>query len=174
MSDVQNSQFFVWDIETLDLSSVVSVDSIPWEFTFNNENEDLLYIGSESVIYVYNTDGFSFVKSIPNHEAGSIYALRCTEDYIVSGGSNSAIVIQNHDGGIVKAINKHVEPISAIELHSDYLITGDFSGLIYIHLLSTFAEYAKLAVHENWIRTIEVFSSGEIMVTVSHDKKCIF
>ena len=36
-----------------------------------------------------------------------------------------------------------------MKIHKEYLITGDFEGIIYIHILDTWAEYAKLVQHNN-------------------------
>ena len=173
-SDSADYGFSVYDISSLKLVYRVKTGTVPWELTFNGDDEKFLLVGSNRLIYQYNTNDYSLVKQIANNEAGDIYAMRCSKDYIISGGSSKLIVIQNHDGVLQNTIAAHEDQISAMKIHANYLITGDFSGAVFIHMMESWDQYAKLHRHTSWLRTIEVFSNGDTLVTVGRDKKCIF
>lgn len=166
---------FVWDIESMNFVKEVKIpEGGAWEVTFADLDETRLLVGSDNIIYEFDADDFTLIRDIKNNWAGSIYCLRTNANYIISGGSNSTIVVQNHQGMLNTEIKCYESMITGMKISNKYLITGDANGFVGIHILGTWEQYAMLKEHNNWIRTIETFSNEDTLITVAHDGKCIF
>ena len=66
VSDKLNHQFLIWDIESMNLLKIISIPGVPCELTFNGQNEEFLYVGSDNIIHVYSTADYSLLKSLIN------------------------------------------------------------------------------------------------------------
>ena len=178
VTNTSKSKLMIWNLNNLkEKVKEIAVPTVPLEIAFKNEDEKVLYVGSKGVIYVYQTQKYEQIPTkIENSFAGDIYSLRCTPDYIITGGTSKKIIIQRCDekGEEINEIVKHIDTISKIKIYEKYLITGDFGGVIYIHYLDTWLEYACLKHHKGRIRTLEVCNKGTTLVSVAHDNKIIF
>ncbi|OMJ82030.1 hypothetical protein SteCoe_17417 [Stentor coeruleus] len=171
----ETSEIYIWDIETLDMSRVVKIpEGSLWEISFGEEEEKTLLVGSDNKIYIYDFDTMNDPKTIKNEKAGSIHAIRSNSNYIISGGSNAIVVIQDKIGGFIHEIPGYNEMVTGMKVTLVYLITGDAAGKIFIHYMNTWELYTVLDAHTSWIRTIEMFKDNDTLITVALDKKCIF
>ncbi|OMJ86983.1 hypothetical protein SteCoe_11380 [Stentor coeruleus] len=168
-------KLLVWDIESLSFVTEVKIPTgCSWEVTFADLNETRLLVGSDNIIYEYNANDYTLIRDIKDDWAGSIYCLRTNINFIISGGSNNTIVIQDHQGFFKEGIKCYNSMITGMKISSKYLITGDANGFVGIHILGTWEQYAMLKEHDGWIRTIETFSNEDTLITVARDGKCIF
>jgi WD40 repeat protein len=174
VTDPENNRIVVWSIDDLAFVREIKLDSIPYDITFNGESQELLYIGSEGVIYVLETTEYSIVESISSGSSGKIYAISSTPLYIISGGSSKSLAIQGRAGGFNHYINVHDSEISVIKSNDAFVVSGDESGDIYVHIIDNWLLHAHFTSHKQSVKYIEFINNGEEIITISHDKKCIF
>ncbi|OMJ84807.1 hypothetical protein SteCoe_13994 [Stentor coeruleus] len=172
---LKEGKFLVWDIETLNFVKEVKIPKGELlSLTFAETIESNLLIGSENIIYEYQINDYSYIRDIRNDSVGLIYCIKANSQYIVSGGSNKSIVVQNTQGLIIKEITFHNSEITAMKLSTNYIITGDTEGVIGIHVLNTWALHASLGLKGSPIKSIELLKNNDTIITIGEDGKCIF
>lgn len=173
VTDCEGSSFRVWDIEMLGSPLVVNVPTRPLALAFS-ENEDTLFVGSTEKIYTYHSRDYSLADEIKSLWTGDVHVLASKADYIISGGTSKNIVIQTLQGMLIEEIVAHKSPITALKTDDQYLITGDESGVIYIHMLNSWTLYACLNEHTKKVTNIDFMANKEDLISVGLDNKCIF
>ncbi|OMJ84808.1 hypothetical protein SteCoe_13995 [Stentor coeruleus] len=175
ITDINSYKIQIWDIEKTDLIKTISLENAPKELSFGEENENFLYACTEGQIHIYNGQDYSFVKTIICSSIKEIYVLRTYADYIIIGGQEAKVIILNQQGEIIKEISEFKKAVSGMKVYKNMLITGDSLGNILIHnIQENWEKYTELCEHKDMIRTIEVIKNEDNLVTVGHDKKCIF
>lgn len=175
VSTFSEGKFLVWNINTLNLVKEVKIpQGGSLSLAFANIAESSLLVGSVNIIYEYSTHDYSFIRDIKNDWAGLIYCIKTNSQYIISGGSSKSIVVQNNEGFLIKSIQCHESDITAIKISTNYVITGDSSGIIAIHILNTWVNHAKLDSQTGSIKSLELLKNNDTIITIGGSGKCVF
>ncbi|OMJ80827.1 hypothetical protein SteCoe_18829 [Stentor coeruleus] len=175
VTNVEKSELYIWDIETLDMSRVVKIpEGVPRDICFGDKDEKILLVGADSVVYAYDFDTMGEPKKLDNDSLGLVYALKANENYVFGGGSKAKIVIQDYNGGLIMDLGEFSEKITSIVITDSYVIGGDIKGNVIVYNLEQWTVYARLKEHTAEITTMEVFKNSETLLTIGKDKKCIF
>jgi WD40 repeat protein len=173
VSNTKEKEIVVWEIEGMKKVANIKLLTLPGDFAVDGSQEKV-YVGGEGKIYEVAVEGYGVGNVIDCNWAGTISAIKVTNEFIVSGGTSKKIVVQNRSGVLIREVDVHKERITAMNIVANYLITGDASGGILIHYLNPWGLYASLAEHTSAIRTIQLLKNQDTLISVAQDNKCIF
>lgn len=127
----------------------------------------IITAGEDSVVNVWSFNG-RLIRKIEAHPSGTIWAMDCDEngDYLVTGGSDSAVILINLEQEIDKlqiALNNEVPKKQAI-LRSKNLVVLSEAGMLFYYLLEK-RKLELIAKHEE----LKVYS----LLEVSHCRRLV-